>query len=329
MATRRSVGLLAVGAAAILGITACSSGSATAPEGSAAAKNGKSVSADFIVGAAGEPYFNSMVCGAEAEAQKLGATTDVFYGNDYSVSSVTALIDAAIARQPNAILVQGVSSTALDSSLQQAAKAGIKVVVVDSPIQATSFLAGQITSNNLQGGKLAAEGLAKQLGGKGQVLIEDKIPGQGSEEQRLDGFLDQIKKYPGIQIVGTTYTQDSAALTTSATTSYIARYPDLAGIYATDGPTAEGAVAGLRQAGKLGKVRVASIDSEPPLRPDFTNGWLQVWVAQQPTIEGTLAMETAVDAVRGETKPVFQQISMALVTQENANSLVYSASANC
>jgi ribose transport system substrate-binding protein len=325
--TIRATGLIAIGASAVMGIAACASG---ASSGSGTVASSKSVSVDFIVGAAGEPYFNSMVCGAKAEAEKLGATLNVFYGNDYSVSSVTALISASIARDPGAMLVQGVSQTALDSVLRQAAERGIKVVVVDSPIQTTSFLAGQITSNNLQGGELAAEGLAEKLGGKGQVLIEDKVPGQGSEQQRLDGFLDGIKKYPGIHIVGTTYTQDSAALTTSATTSYLAKDPNLAGIYATDGPTAEGAIAGLRLAGKLGKVQVASIDSEPPLNPAFTSGWLQTWVAQQPTVEGTLAMKTAVDAATtGKATPVFQQIPMALVTPSNARALVYSASASC
>ncbi len=89
---------------------------------------------------------------------------------------------------------------ALVRPVEEAKRAGIPTVVVDSGLdtdQVVSFLA----SNNYHGGELAAEQMAKLLGGKGKVLLLRYQEGVASTEAREQGFVDTIKTHSGIELI--------------------------------------------------------------------------------------------------------------------------------
>ena len=97
------------------------------------------------------------------------------------------------------MLIAPTDTQALIAPMQQMKNAGIKVVQVDTTVSDTSIAVASISSNNQQGGALAADYLAKVMGGKGSVIVMNEQPGVSTTEARIAGFTKEIKKYPGIK----------------------------------------------------------------------------------------------------------------------------------
>lgn len=171
--------------------------------------------------------------------------------------------------------------------IRNAVHAGIPVLSVDTTIKAQNLSA--ITSNDFQGGEIAAKRMAKQIGGKGEVAAINVQHGVGTTDARRAGFVAEMKHFPKIQIVAKLYDQDQQTGAETDAQHILVRYPTLGGIFGTNLYSAVGAAAGVRQAGKLGRVKVFGGDAEPPEVKDLREGLLSAIVAQKPYLEGSLA----------------------------------------
>src|SRR5207237_2052048 len=104
----------------------------------------------------------------------------------------------------NAIIINPSSSTALNPVIAQAAARGVKVVAVDQRVTAPQ--AHNVTNDQVAYGRLGAEWLFKQLGGKGNVVEMRGIAGVPADTDRHTGFTQALNKYPGIEVVKQTFT---------------------------------------------------------------------------------------------------------------------------
>ena len=104
----------------------------------------------------------------------------------------------------NAIVINPSSSTALNSVIAEAASRGVKVVSVDQRVTAPQ--AYNATNDQVAYGRIGAEWLFKQLGGKGNVVEMRGIAGVPADTDRHTGFNQALKKYPGIKVVKQTFT---------------------------------------------------------------------------------------------------------------------------
>lgn len=301
------------------GLAACgssSSGSSGSGSESAAGKN-----IELIVGTKSDDFYVTMECGAKAEAKKLGVNLTVNGPADFSASEQAPLLNSVVASKPDALVVAPTDSKALNPELQRISAAGTKLVFVDTTTTNPSAAVSHITSDNIGGGKLAADQLGQQLGGKGTVAVIDVNPGISTTDQRIQGFNQEMKaKYPGITVLSTQYDNDSTATAASQAASDISAHPNLAGVFATNVLSAEGAATGVRHAGKSGKVKVATFDADPQQMTDLKNNVIQLAIAQSPYAEGQDGVEQAVNAVTG--KPVTANIGTPLtaINQQNMNS---------
>jgi len=302
------------------GVAACGSsssgGSSGSGGGSAAGKN-----IDLIVGTKSDDFYVTMECGAKAEAKKLGVNLTVNGPADFSPSEQAPLLNAVVASKPDALVVAPTDTKALNPELHRISAAGSKLVFVDTSTTDPSIAASHITSDNVGGGKLAADQLAKQIGGKGTVAVIDVNPGISTTDQRIQGFAQEIKaKYPGITVLSTQYDNDSSATAASQAASDISAHPNLSGVFATNVLSAEGAATGVKHAGKSGAVKVATFDADPQQMNDLKNNVIQVAIAQSPYLEGQDGVEQAVNSLTG--KPVTDNVGTPLtaITQKNMNS---------
>ena len=87
--------------------------------------------------------------------------------------------------------------------------------------------------------------------------------GASTSDQRQKGFEQEIRKYPGIKYIGFQISNNEPARAAAEVSSTLAAHPDLAGIFATNDRSAEGAATGLRNTGKVGVVKVVGFDSGP------------------------------------------------------------------
>lgn len=305
-----SVAVLALVAA---GASACGSGGGSS--GSASKK------LELIVGTKSDNFYVTMECGAKQEAAKVGAHLTVNGPADFTVPEQKPLIDAAAATKPDALLVAPTDTSALDSDLRQVQNNGTKIVFVDTSSSNPALGVSRITSNNAQGGRLAADELAKQIGDKGIVSIVTVKAGTSTTDARVHGFVQEMKaKHPGITLLPVHYDDtDSTTVATQDISGDISAHHNLAGVFAANVITAEGAATAVKSAGLSGKVKVATFDADPTQMTMLRNGTIQLAIAQAPALEGKDAVDQAMNALTG--KPVKKNILTPLVaiTRSNMN----------
>jgi ABC-type sugar transport system substrate-binding protein len=338
MAYRHSarVAGLAVAAVIPIALAACSSGSSSSSSSSSstgaatsaasggsssAAAAGKNYNLELVVGTKSDDFYVTMECGAMAEAKALGVTLTVTGPADFSPSEQAPILNAVAASKPDALIVAPTDVKALNPELSRIANEGVKVVFVDTTTTDPSIAVSHITSDNTGGGKLAADTLATQIGGKGTVAVINVNPGISTTDARIAGFTAEMKaKYPNITVLATQYDNDSSATAASQVEADIAAHPNLSGVFATNVLSAQGAATGVQHAGASGKVKVATFDAEPQQITALKSNTIQLAVAQSPYLEGQDGVEQAVNALSGKQVTANIGTPLVAITQQNVNS---------
>jgi ribose transport system substrate-binding protein len=298
---------------ALITVAACSGSSATTAPASAAAK---SYNLTLIQGVAGDPFYVTMACGAQAEADKEGVKLNITGGNKWDATVQKPVIDSVTAAKPDGVMVAPDDSKALLSPLKAMSDAGIKVTFVDTKLDDTSFAVSSIATDNLGGGTLAAQTLAKLINDKGTVLVVNVDPGISTTDARVQGFNDEMKKHPNITVLDIQYTHDDPTAATTITTSTLAAHPDLAGVFATNVQNAEGVATGLKQASNT-VVKTIAFDAGPKQIEDLNAGIVQGLIAQDPYGIGVAGVQQTVLALKGQPTTSVIQTSLAALTKDN------------
>jgi ribose transport system substrate-binding protein len=315
MRRRWLLGLLAVALAA----TACGGGDDQGGGGGGGGAQ-KQYKLTLIQGVKGDQFYVTMQCGAQQAAQAAGATLEVAAPDEFDASLQTPVVNAVVAKKPDAILVAPTDTKAMIPPLTQAKAAGIKLVFVDTTTENGAELAeSEIASDNLEGGREAARALARLTGEKGSVLVINVKPGISTTDARAKGFEEELKNFPNMKSVGVEYSNDKPEVAAAKATAALAAHPDLAGIFGTNLFSAEGAATGLRSAGASQKVKIVGFDAGPKQVEDLEQGIVQALIAQKPADIGKAGVEQAIAALKGE--PVQKQIGtgFVVVTKDNMN----------
>jgi ribose transport system substrate-binding protein len=181
--------------------------------------------------------------------------------------------------------VSAIDPTAIKAPIASANSAGIPVLAIDSPLPKEDGASLYLGTPNYQAGQKAGEAMKQALGGKGQVVILVGSLTTSNAVERIQGFEDALK---GTDIKVAQKLSDgmdaSKALTNAQTA--IQTNPDingLYGVYSYDGPSAGQAV---QAAGKSGRVKIVSDDSDPQTLKFIQSGVIQATVVQQPYQQG-------------------------------------------
>jgi ribose transport system substrate-binding protein len=261
-----------------------------------------------------------MGCGAKAEAGKLGYSINVQGPADFAAPEQIPIVNAVTAQHPGAVLIAPTDTHALIAPMNAMKSAGIKVVQVDTTVAGKSIAAASISSNNIEGGAKAADEMAKLIGSKGSVVVMNEQPGVSTTEQRIQGFLQEIKKYPNIKPLGTQYVGDNPTKAAQAITALYSAHPDLAGVFATNVLVAEGVDTGLKSTGAASKVKIIGYDADPTQVSDLKSGVVQALIAQEPYQEGVDGVQQAVNALTGKpTKSILT--GLAVLTKTNLGAM--------
>ncbi|MBB5955333.1 ribose transport system substrate-binding protein [Saccharothrix tamanrassetensis] len=306
----RTVALL--GAALLL--TACGGGGQIGDTGGTG-DNKKMV---LIPGVAAEPFYISMECGFREAAKAKGYEVDVQAPAKFDSTLQTPIVTGVLANKPGAVLIAPTDDKAMAGPMKQLKDAGIKVVEVDTKLEDTSIAVSTVSSNNEQGGQLAARTLAKLVGEKpGSVLVLNTKAGTSTTDARAKGFEDEIKKFPNLKYVGQQYTDNEPDQAASKLTATLAANPDLIGVFATNLNTGEGAATGLRNAGRTGAVNLVGFDASPKQVQDLRAGAVQALIAQDPATIGRTGVEQAVAALEGGTAERDIETDLVALTKDD------------
>ena len=306
-----------VGAVAVV-LSACG-GSSTG--GATATGNDRQLSIGFVPGIASDPFFLAMHIGAQEEAKRLGIKL-LWQGSpsEYSPQSQLPYVDAVLTQKVDGLALVPTDADALQPSVIKAQGQKIPVVTVDTTVADKSYLTSAITGDNELGGKQAADTLAKQIGGSGEVFLMSGSPTATTNQLREKGFTDALRKYPDVKLVGKAYAYSQPAKATSAINIALLKHRDLKGIFAVDGTTGTGAVAALRNAGKVGKVKLIGYDAYQEQIADLRAGIFSALIAQRPGDEAAVALRYLVAQIHGEdTGQIRKDVVLPNIVMTRAN----------
>ncbi|WP_322028288.1 substrate-binding domain-containing protein, partial [Burkholderia sp. BCC1981] len=150
------------------------------------------------VGSLGNPYFVTIMKGAEARAKQLNPNAKVTaVSADYDLNKQFTQIDNFISAHVDMILLNATDPKAIEPAVKKAQAAGITVVAVDV---AAAGANATVQTNNVKAGELACDFLAKKLNGKGNVIIENG-PQVSAVIDRVNGCKTVLAKNPGIKLL--------------------------------------------------------------------------------------------------------------------------------
>ena len=231
------------------------------------------------------------------------------------------VVENFVGRKISAIVLAPLDCRALRVPVEDAVKAGIPVVIVDSPLL-SSAPSSTISTDNFKGGELGGRRLGDLLGGKGRVVMLRCQAGSASSDAREAGFLAVMKaEYPGIELLSTDqYGGVTTETAFRAAQNLVNRFgAKMDGIFASNESTANGVLLALREAGLAGKVRFVAFDVNDHLVDALIRGDVHGLVAQDPVKMGYLGVLTAVAVLRHEKFSASVDTGVLIVTRENMN----------
>jgi ribose transport system substrate-binding protein len=301
---RKTLSMLAVALALVAGLGLASSEPAQAQ---------KKLTIALIPGLTTDAFYITMRKGAEHAAQALGVNFIFQGGPEFNPTVQVPVLDAVIARHPDAILIAPTDKQQLIAPLKKAFDAGIKVITVDTFIDDGKYQDGSgpgdfplsyVASDNVLGGFLAGAALGKTLDGKGKVYVSNVNPGISTTDQREQGFkLAMSQLFPAMTVLGTQFNNDDANKAASQLQAVLARNPDLAGVFGANLFSAIGAADGVKAVGKTGTIRVVAFDAPQRIVDDLKSGLIDLAIAQHPAEIGYYGVVTAFAALTGQSVP--------------------------
>jgi ribose transport system substrate-binding protein len=210
-------------------------------------------------------------------------------------------IEDFVARKVDAIIVCPVDSKGVGPGIRKANEANIPVFTADIAAQEGSVVS-HIASDNVAGGRLAGEYLARALGGRGKVAIINH-PVVTSVLDRVQGFHNALAAYPGITIVADVEGQGVRDKSLEVTADVLQANPALDGIFGINDASALGALDAVQQF-KRDKIVIVGYDATPPAADAILKGTpLKADVIQYPRKIGTITIEKIRDHFAGISVP--------------------------
>ena len=280
----------------------------------------------LIPGLTTDAFYITMRKGAEMAAKAVGCDLLFQGGPEFNPTVQVPVLQAVIARHPDAILIAPTDKQQLIAPLKQAADAGIPVITVDTFIDDGKYQDGQgpgdfplsyIATDNVLGGFLAGVGLAHQIGERGKVYVSNVKPGISTTDQREEGFKLAMRQFPNIPVLDTQFNDDDANKASSQVQAVFARNQDLAGVFGANLFSAVGAADGVKALGKQGQIRVVAFDAPQRIVNDLKSGLIDLAVAQHPSEIGYYGVMTAYAVTHGQSAPVHIGTGSTIMTKDN------------
>jgi ribose transport system substrate-binding protein len=265
-------------------------------------------------------FWQTVKAGAEAAKED---NVEIVWVGPQKENDVTDQIDVIrnqVASGVKAIVVAATDAEALVKPLKDAAEKGVKVITIDSGVTDPSASLTYIATDNVEGGRQAAQTLAKLVGEKGNVGLLSFKKGSASSDEREKGFLEGIAKFPNIKVVSTLYTESEVAKAVDQTNAMLTAHPEIVGVFASNEPNGVGAAQVFKQKKLAGKVKLVAYDSSKEELEALNEGIIQATVVQDPFQMGYKGVKNALKAIKGEAiEQKFINSGMTVVTKENLN----------
>ena len=229
---------------------------------------------------------------------------------EFDMKDQQAQIENFITQRVDAMVVCPVDSDTIGGAIEEANKAKIPVFTADISANAGDVVC-HVASDNIAGGRLAGEYMAKLLNGKGKIIIIDH-PKVMSVRDRTRGFVEAVAKYPGIEIIARPPGDGERGKSMDVMETMLQSHPEINGVFAINDSTALGALAALRQAKK--NIVIVGYDGDPEARAEILKGSpLKADSVQYPRKIGATTMAMVIRYLKGEQVPKTVPVEVGII----------------
>ncbi len=294
--------------------------SASNPSG---ANGGKKYRIAVIPKGTTHDFWKSVHAGAEQAARELGNVEILWNGptHENDKEGQIKIFDTFVGNKVDGICLAPIDRDAFIPVVSRARQRRVPTVIFDSGLSDMSDAVSYVATDNKNGGVIAAEHMAKLLGGKGGVILLRYQAGSESTEMREAGFLEALAKYDGIKILSESQRVDSTAENALKVAESLLRdhRDSVNGVFTVCEPINKGMLQALENEQLAGKVKFIAFDSDPRMMGGLKAGSVHGIVLQDPVRMGYLAVKTMVEHLEGKTIEPRVQTGEALATPQNIN----------
>lgn len=327
MLRKKALTVLAAAGALVLGLTACSSGSSStggsdssASTGSGSGEAGGLIT--IIVNDPANPYWKTEGDIASATAKELGYESSVG-AHKGDANTENTLIDTAISNKSVAIILDPANADGSIAAVKKADAAGIPVFLVNAEINETGLAKAQLVANNAQGAALGAQEFVKAMGEKGTYVELFGAPSDNNAQTRSNGFGTVISQYPTLTKAGQEVADWDRTKGHDKMQALMQATPTINGVLAGNDEMALGAVAALKEAGKLDGVVIGGFDGAPDAVEAVKTGEMAYTVLQPVAVYSKDAVTMADEFIRTGKAPETEKkaYDCILITKDNADKM--------
>ena len=240
-------------------------------------------------------------------------TRDAAMDQQRQNQEIQELVDAGVC----AIFMTPVEWDTSKEGVQIAAAAGVPVIVVDAPIQASELAACSVLSDNYQAGVLCAQHLLSVRDSAKILLLEHITARSGAD--RIQGFKDTIAGHEGFEILGSGESDGQIENAMPVMEQLLQQYPEADVLMALNDPSAFGGLAAIQGAGLSDRFLVYSVDGSPEGKAMVSSGFLTATCAQFPSKVAEEAVKQAYAAINGGCEQMEVIVEVELLTEENVD----------
>ena len=278
----------------------------------------------IIVNDPSNPYWQTEGNVAKAEAEKLGYTANVGASKG-DTNAESNLIDTAITNRSVAIILDPANASGSVGAVKKAIAANIPVILVNAEINQEGLAKAQLVSNNAQGAALGAQQWVKDVGQKGNYVELLGAPSDNNAATRSNGFNSVLSQYSGLKKVGSQVANWIRTEGHDKMQNLLQANPNIIGVISGNDEMALGAIAALKEAGKLSSIKVGGFDGSPDAVAAVKSGELAYTVLQPVATFAAKAVDEADSVIKtGKTGAATEKqlFNCILITKANVGRFV-------
>ncbi len=306
---KKKILAVVMAAAMVFGMTACGGTSKDAGSAAAGGDAAGSGAIGLAVSTQNNPFFVTLVEGAQKAADAAGVKLVVTDAGD-DAAKQTNDVDDLISKKVSVLIVNPVDSDAIAPAVEDAIAAGIKVIAVDRAVNGVDVDC-QIASDNVKGAEMATEYLKSVIGDGAKVAELQGTTGASATIDRGTGFHNIADG--SLDVVASQTASFDRAEGLTVMENIIQSNGDLQGVFAHNDEMALGAIEAIEASGK--DIKIVGFDATDDGVAAVKSGKMAATVAQQPDKMGSTAVETAIKLMNGETVEKSIPVEVTLVTE--------------
>jgi simple sugar transport system substrate-binding protein len=280
----------------------------------------------FVVvshGQASDPFWSVVQNGVNQAAEDMGVQVEYQAPDTFDMVEMSQLIDAAVASNPDGLVVSIPDADALGDSIKAAVAAGIPVISMNSgsDVAAEFGLLTHVGQTEYEAGVGAGQRMGEA--GVTKALCINQEVGNAALDERCRGFTDGLGESGGtVEVVAVDLNNPTEAQ--SRVEASLSANTDIDGIL-TLGPTgAAPTLEALRSTDQLGTIKLATFDLSPDVLEAIAAGDMLFAIDQQQYLQGYLPI-VFLTLYATNLNTIANPVVMTgpgFVTQENAERII-------